>query len=83
MHDYEKAVRSDHNRKAATEARADMLRGSPACKCLHDDAYEALRNQGRQMKKGYNQRLCLHFKGDRLCRYHYMILTQLKLMVRI
>jgi len=52
MHYYEKAVRSDQNRKAAIEAQADMLRESPARKYLHDDAYEALRNQGRQMKKG-------------------------------
>ena len=52
MHDFEKAVSSDKNRKAATKARADMLRELPACKRLHDNAYEALRNQGRQIKKG-------------------------------
>jgi len=80
MYDYE---RSDQNRKALTKARADMLRESPVRKCLHDDAHEALRNPGRQMKKGYTQRWHLQFKWDQLCRYHYMMLTLQKLIIRI
>lgn len=62
MRDYEEAVRSDQKRKMAAEARAEMVRESPARKRLRDDAYESLMSQGRTMKKSTQSKMVSNFE---------------------
>ncbi len=62
MRDYEEAVMSDQKRKISAEAKAEMVRESPARKRLHDDAYESLISQGRTTKKSTRANMVSNFE---------------------
>jgi hypothetical protein len=54
--DYRNAIHSDLKRKATRETRDAELKESPLRKKLRDDAYGAMINQGRAMKKAAQQK---------------------------